>query len=187
MARIDLKTIRVLVLNASYEGITFVSAKRAFTLLAKDKAVMEEVTEVTVSSGKRRHLIPAVIKLREYRHIPHKTRTLSYSGLFARDGYRCQYCNKDFTKSELTRDHIIPKSRGGKDTWENLVACCFPCNNKKGDRTPNEAAMPLARYPKPFSIHTPRQLLRDSGASREVWRKYLYYENDKESNTPVPV
>jgi 5-methylcytosine-specific restriction endonuclease McrA len=71
----------------------------------------------------------------------------------------------------------VPRSRGGANAWENLVACCFACNNRKGDRTPDEADMPLARYPKPFTVHTSRHLLRDTALNQLSWQKYLYYEN----------
>jgi len=72
-------------------------------------------------------------------------------------------------------DHVIPRSRGGASTWENLVACCIPCNNRKGNRTPEEAGMKLHRTPRPFTLHTSRHLMRLLGNSDDRWRKYLFY------------
>ena len=79
------------------------------------------------------------------------------------------------TPAELTLDHVIPKSRGGNSNWDNLVACCKRCNNRKGSRTPEEAGMKLARLPRPFSLHTSRHLMRLLGKSDDQWRKYLFY------------
>jgi 5-methylcytosine-specific restriction endonuclease McrA len=89
--------------------------------------------------------------------------------------YTCQYCHKTLNSGELTLDHVIPRSRAGETTWENLVACCHPCNNRKGNRTPEEANMRLARAPRPFSLHTSRHLMRLLGKSDDQWRKYLFY------------
>ncbi len=183
--RINLKNTPVLELNASYEAISIVSAQRAFTLLAKGVAVMEETSTVSINSGRRSFLVPSVIRLVSYRRIPRRTRTLSRKGILARDRHTCQYCLSEDSPAKLTLDHIIPRSRGGLNAWENMVAACFGCNNRKGDRTPDEAGMPLARYPKPFSIHTSRHLLRDSGAEQQSWQKYLYYESQSHENVPV--
>ena len=75
----------------------------------------------------------------------------------------------------MTLDHVVPRSRAGESNWENLVACCNPCNNRKGNRTPEESGMKLARQPRPFSLHTSRHLMRLLGKSDEQWRKYLFY------------
>jgi 5-methylcytosine-specific restriction endonuclease McrA len=69
----------------------------------------------------------------------------------------------------------MPRSRGGRSSWENLVACCYACNNSKGDRTPEEAGIELSRRPRPFTLHTSRQLMRLIGHKDEKWRKYLFY------------
>jgi 5-methylcytosine-specific restriction endonuclease McrA len=92
-----------------------------------------------------------------------------------RDRYTCQYCLRILPSAELTLDHVIPRSRSGESAWENLVACCHPCNNRKGSRTPDEAGMKLTRQPRPFSLHTSRHLMRLLGKSDEQWRKYLFY------------
>jgi 5-methylcytosine-specific restriction endonuclease McrA len=92
-----------------------------------------------------------------------------------RDRNTCQFCGAVFPSSELTLDHVVPRSRGGRSSWENLVACCYRCNNSKGDRTPEEAGLKLARRPRPFTLHTSRQLMRLIGHRDERWRKYLFY------------
>jgi 5-methylcytosine-specific restriction endonuclease McrA len=175
--RINLKNMPVLVLNASYEAVNVISAKRAFTSVVKGIAAVEETSGVTIHTGRLALPVPAVIRLLEYRRIPRRTRMLSRKGILARDRNTCQYCLELSTPAKLTLDHIVPRSRGGANTWENLVACCFACNNRKSDRTPDEACMPLARYPKPITIHTSRHLLRDTALNRLSWQKYLYYEN----------
>jgi 5-methylcytosine-specific restriction endonuclease McrA len=77
----------------------------------------------------------------------------------------------------MTLDHVIPRSRAGETAWENLVACCHRCNNRKGNRTPEEAGMKLLRPPRPFSLHTSRHLMRLLGRSDDQWRKYLFYSD----------
>jgi 5-methylcytosine-specific restriction endonuclease McrA len=116
-----------------------------------------------------------VIRLLEYRRIPRQTRALSRKNILMRDRYTCQYCQRTLPSSELTLDHVVPRSRAGETTWENLVACCHRCNNHKGGRTPEEAGMRLVRAPRPFSLHTSRHLMRLLGRSDDQWRKYLFY------------
>jgi len=181
---LNLQNIPVLMLNASYEALCFVSAKRAFTALAKGTAIMEATTDLTAHSGRRPFLVPSVIRLVNYRRVPRRTRTLSRKSILARDQHTCQYCLTEGSPAKLTLDHIIPRSRGGLNAWENLVAACFDCNNRKADRTPEEAGMTLRYRPKPFTVHTSRQLLR-AAATRSEWRKYLYYENDTPQETVV--
>ena len=132
---------------------------------------------VAVHSARRTLNVPSVIRLLEYRRIPHQTRALSRKNILMRDRYTCQYCHKTLPSGEMTLDHVIPRSRAGETTWENLVACCHPCNNRKGSRTPEEAGMKLARPPRPFSLHTSRHLMRLLGKSDEQWRKYLFYSD----------
>jgi 5-methylcytosine-specific restriction endonuclease McrA len=165
----------VLVLNASYEPINVCAARRALVLVLKGVASAEEHSPTSVHSTRRTVQLPSVIRLLEYRRIPHQTRALSRKNILMRDRYTCQYCLKTLPSSEMTLDHVIPRSRAGETTWENLVACCHYCNNKKGCRTPEEAGMRLTRPPRPFSLHTSRHLMRLLGKSDEQWRKYLFY------------
>ncbi len=174
MARNGLHT-PVLVLNASYEPINICAARRALVLVLKGVATPEEYSSVVLRSPRQELPLPSVIRLLEYRRIPHQTRALSRKNILMRDRYTCQYCLRTLPSSELTLDHVIPRSRSGETTWENLVACCHDCNNLKGNRTPEEAGMRLARPPRPFTLHTSRHLMRLLGRSDEQWRKYLFY------------
>lgn len=165
----------VLVLNASYEPINICAARRALVLVLKGVASAEEESTHHIHSARKAMKLPSVIRLLEYRRIPHQTRALSRKNILMRDRYTCQYCHRTLPSSELTLDHVVPRSRAGESNWENLVACCNPCNNRKGSRTPEEAGMKLARQPRPFSLHTSRHLMRMLGKSDEQWRKYLFY------------
>jgi 5-methylcytosine-specific restriction endonuclease McrA len=165
----------VLVLNASYEPINVCAVRRALVLVLKGVASAEEHAAHAVHSSKRSMRVPSVIRLLEYRRIPHQTRSLSRKNILMRDRYTCQYCLKVFPSAELTLDHVIPRSRHGETSWENLVACCHPCNNRKGNRTPEEAGLKLNRPPRPFSLHTNRHLMRLLAHSDQQWQKYLFY------------
>ena len=115
---------------------------------------------------------PSVIRLLRYYRVPYRVIELSRKNILRRDNYQCQYCGKK--THALTIDHVIPKSRGGADTWDNLVAACVKCNNKKGNRTPEEAHMPLIRKPrKPNHILFLKQYL---GKVEENWRPFLFMD-----------
>ena len=161
----------VLVLNASYEPINICAARRALVLVLKGVASAEEESGSAVHSARALVRLPSVIRLLEYRRIPHQTRALSRKNILMRDRYTCQYCHRVMPSGELTLDHVVPRSRRGLSTWENLVACCFACNNKKGDRTPQEAGMVLARQPRQISIHARHKLL---AGDAHTWDKYLF-------------
>jgi 5-methylcytosine-specific restriction endonuclease McrA len=165
----------VLVLNASYEPINICAARRAVVLVLKGIAATEELSAACMHSARHQMRVPSVIRLLEYRRIPHQTRALSRKNILMRDRYTCQYCQRTAPSAELTLDHVVPRSRAGETTWENLVACCYHCNNRKGNRTPEEAGMRLARLPRPFSLHTSRHLMRLLAHSEDQWRKYLFY------------
>jgi 5-methylcytosine-specific restriction endonuclease McrA len=165
----------VLVLNATFEPINVTAVRRAMILMLKGVAQAEELHHSEVRSAARTLKVPSVIRLIAYRHIPQQTRALSRKNILLRDRNICQFCGHTFPASELTLDHILPRSRGGHSSWENLVACCYRCNNSKGDRTPEEAGLRLVRRPRPFTLHTSRQLMRLIGNKDEKWRKYLFY------------
>jgi 5-methylcytosine-specific restriction endonuclease McrA len=165
----------VLVLNASYEPINVCAARRALVLVLKGVASAEEHASAEVHSSRHCMRLPSVIRLLEYRRIPHQSRALSRKNILMRDRYCCQYCHKVLPSAELTLDHVVPRSRSGETAWENLVACCHRCNNRKGNRTPEEAGMRLLRTPKPFTVHTSRHLMRLLAKSDDQWQKYLFY------------
>lgn len=165
----------VLVLNASYEPVNVCAARRAVVLILKGVAAAEELSQIFVHSALQSFRLPSVIRLLEYRRIPHQSRALSRKNILIRDRYTCQYCLRTLPSAELTLDHVIPRSRAGETTWENLVTCCHHCNNRKGNRTPEEAGMTLNRHPRPFSLHTSRHLMRVLAHTDDQWRKYLFY------------
>ncbi len=167
----------VLVLNASYEPINICGARRALVLVLKGVARTEEEQGATLHAQTLRVPMPSVIRLLEYRRIPHQTRALSRKNILLRDHNMCQYCQTVLTASELTLDHVVPRSRGGLSTWENLVACCHSCNRRKGNQLLHELTeMRLLREPRPFSLHTSRHIMRMIGSADAAWRKYLYFE-----------
>ena len=175
----------VLVLNASYEPINVCAARRAIVLVLKGVAMAEEENGHFLHAARVAIRVPSVIRLLEYRRIPHQTRALSRKNILLRDHSCCQYCGKQFSPSELTLDHVLPRSRGGDSTWDNLVACCKRCNHRKGNRTPEESGMHLLRRPRGFSLHVNRQIMRYLGRADETWRKYLFYESDGGSDLCV--
>jgi 5-methylcytosine-specific restriction endonuclease McrA len=167
----------VLVLNASYEPINICGARRALVLVLKGVARTEEEQGAVLHAARMRVAMPSVIRLLEYRRIPHQTRALSRKNILLRDRNSCQYCDITLTAGELTLDHVIPRSRGGLSTWENLVACCHNCNRRKGNQMLHELTdMKLLREPRPFSLHTSRHIMRMIGSADAAWRKYLYFE-----------
>jgi 5-methylcytosine-specific restriction endonuclease McrA len=166
----------VLVLNASYEPINICGARRALVLVLKGVARTEEEHGLVLHAQRSRIPMPSVIRLLEYRRIPYQTRALSRKNILLRDRNTCQYCGEALPPADLTLDHVIPRSRGGNSTWENLVACCHDCNRRKGNRMLHEIDdMVLLRDPRPFSLHTSRQIMRMLGRGDDRWRKYLFY------------
>ena len=165
----------VLVLNASYEPINICAARRALVLVLKGVASAEEESLNAIHSARASMRLPSVIRLLEYRRIPHQTRALSRKNILVRDRNTCQYCGKILAAGELTLDHVIPRSRGGASTWENLVACCHNCNRRKGNMLPLECNMKLMREPHAFNLHTSRHIRRMMGRSDSKWQKYLFY------------
>jgi 5-methylcytosine-specific restriction endonuclease McrA len=162
------------VLNATYEPINVTAARRAIVLVLKGVATTEEENGGFLHSARLALRIPSVIRLTEFRRIPYQTRALSRKNILLRDRYTCQFCSRILPAHELTIDHVIPRSRGGHADWDNVVASCQSCNTTKGDRLPEEAGLRLLRPPRPFTLHTSRQIMRMLGSSDERWRKYLF-------------
>jgi 5-methylcytosine-specific restriction endonuclease McrA len=162
----------VLVLNASFEPIAICTAKRALKMWSKGVARVEETYDRLFY---RTMLLPSVVRLSHYRHVPVRKHTVSRRNIFLRDRHTCQYCAEKMVPAKLTLDHVMPRSRGGLSLWENLVTCCYGCNNRKGNRTPEEAGMTLLSVPRAMTLHSSRHLMRTMGADESTWRKYLYY------------
>jgi 5-methylcytosine-specific restriction endonuclease McrA len=142
-----------LALNASFEPLTILPLRRALRLVIDRKAEVLEVDPQRVFRSERREIpCPAVIRLVRFVHVPRKfRRQVTNTFLFARDEYRCQYCHRSRSdlrgREFLTRDHIVPISRGGGNGWTNVVTACSPCNNRKGNRLPEEVGLRLSRQP----------------------------------------
>lgn len=163
---------KVLLLNASYEPLNVCSWKRAIVLLLKGKAV--EVEHYDESYITPDIPLPLVIRLQHYIKIPHKPIPLTRKNLMHRDNYTCQYCGK--TGSDMTVDHIFPKSRGGKDEWENVVVACLRCNVGKGNKTPEEAGLSMRTKPARPNNFAYFELSKQWNSAREfnTWEKYFY-------------
>ncbi len=159
----------VLVLNQDYQAIAICSVERAFVLVYLRKAELVLSREDRkVRSISRSFPFPSIIRLYRYVHIPYRKVALSRANIFKRDGNQCVYCG---TKNDLTVDHVIPRSMGGKDTWENLVTACQTCNTRKGNRTPEMCGMRFLRPP--FRPSYIMYLTNFTGSVLDAWRPYL--------------
>jgi 5-methylcytosine-specific restriction endonuclease McrA len=140
---------RVLVLNASYEPINVCTVRRAAVLLLKNRAEILEKGDWPLHAESITLSRPVVIRLLAYVRIPRDAhrRKITRRAVFARDRWTCQYCGHE--RGNLTVDHVIPRSKGGESTWDNIVTCCAPCNRRKGDRLPKQVNMLPVRRPKP--------------------------------------
>jgi 5-methylcytosine-specific restriction endonuclease McrA len=162
-------SLRTLVLNAGYEPLSVVSFRRALVLVMNGRAIIVESDQRNpVRSADGSWERPSVIVLTRYVKMPHNRHVpVSRRGVLRRDGHRCAYCDS----AASTIDHVIPRSRGGKDEWENLVACCLKCNNIKGDRTPQEMGWRLLQAPKtPYGT---AWLVRGIERPQPHWEEYL--------------
>lgn len=160
-------------LNATYEPLSVVSVRRAVVLLLKDKAEMVEATRARLRAENLTMPVPSVIRLVTYVRLPHRMALpVTRRTILARDNYTCQYCGTAPGRAQLTIDHVLPSSRGGPDSWENVVAACLACNQRKGNRTPEEANMPLLALPgRPRYVAL---VLVRQGRAAESWMKYMF-------------
>lgn len=160
---------KVLILNADYRAYSVCSVYKAFLLVYMEKAeVVNKAKDVFLRTVDQAFEVPSVIRLSRYVNIPYRGVMLSRQNIFKRDGNQCVYCGD---KKDLTLDHVIPKSKGGKTSWGNLITACKSCNAKKGSYLPEEIEMDL-----PYQPYRPSfvMFLRDfSGISDEAWSPYL--------------
>jgi len=190
----------VLVLNRLFMAVHVVTARRAFTLLCKERAEVVSVDEedkynfydlkswIEVSQLKATYedahqhdwvhtvslqiRVPKVIRLLFYDRFPQRVAKFNRRNIFARDENRCQYCGYKFPTSELSLEHVIPRSRGGESTWQNIVCACTECNKRKGGRTPQEAHMKLIRKPvRP--TRSPQITIKLRSPKYEAWKQFL--------------
>ncbi len=188
----------VLVLNKHYAALRVVSARRALCLLFKRIAEIvsvedsqyntydfdswREVSQYRAKYERSRHdwigcvrfeiAVPRVIRLLNYDRLPKRPVRFNRRNIFARDRNRCQYCGRKFPMSELSLDHVRPRSQGGPTTWENIVCCCVKCNVRKGGRTPAEARMKLIKTPA-MPKRPPVITLRLSSEKYASWKQFL--------------
>ena len=160
----------MLVLNATFEPNNVCSVRRAAVLLLKSKAELIEHAAWELRSERMSMSRPLVIRLVSYVRIPRDAhrRKITRRAVFARDRWECQYCG---SRSNLTVDHVVPRSRGGDSSWENIVASCAPCNRRKGDRLPRQVGMTLRREPGTPSPHIFIHVA--SPTIPAAWRGYL--------------
>lgn len=163
---------KVLLLNMSYEPFNICSWRRAIKLIIKGKAEQLEHNGMMLNDY---YPCPSVIRLKSFIVVPYKEVSLKRKNILHRDDYTCQYCGKDQT--ELTIDHVIPRSRGGENHWCNVVAACVHCNNRKGNKTPREANMTLIKNPSTpknkFEFEITKISLNPS--LQTEWKKYLNF------------
>lgn len=188
----------MLVLNRYYAPVNVTSARRAFVLLFKRFAEVIAVREATVASydleswlvydrveqldeadeadwvatSSRRILVPRIVRLTAYDRLPQRVVSFSRKNVLARDGYRCQYCGKAPIVRELTLDHVVPRSRGGRHCWTNVVACCRRCNDTKGHRELHELPMKLLTKPRAPAVN-PMLSRRMRQRKYQSWRLFV--------------
>ncbi len=179
----------VLVLNSVFQAVQVTTVRRAFRLFyaGRARAVAPDFSTYDfenwcdlpvgadherIHTPRRAIRIPRVIQLLHYDRVPRREVRFTRRNIFFRDRNRCQYCGRVFAQHELNLDHVVPLSRGGASTWENVVCACIACNGRKGSRTPHEAGMLLVRTPKRPAGHP---ILRAGwiGPRYEEWRTFL--------------
>ena len=164
-----------LLLNAGFEPLRVVDWRRAFCLIFQGKVEILEEHSTVVRSVSHQFRLPAVIRLRRWVNLKRRPPIIRFSrsNIYLRDDFMCQYCARRFPERELTLDHVVPVVRGGKKNWENIVTACTPCNQKKGDSTPEEAGQRLLRPAKAPKWLPGRLGLNRQRAMPKVWESYL--------------
>ena len=163
--------LMTLKLDSAYKPVGIVSWRDALVLVITEKAYAVELYETYVRSARQIFQLPSVIALKRFVNVSFLRPVCSRKNIILRDGNVCQYCGGDFHTDDLTMDHIIPKSQGGEKSWKNIVASCKPCNQKKGNRTPEQAGMKLLKEPKPLT--GPGMLQKRSENLHSHWKDYL--------------
>jgi 5-methylcytosine-specific restriction endonuclease McrA len=168
----------VLLLNASFAPLSVIPMRRAISLIARGCVEAATDETITIQGASEPFHLPTVIRLQRYVNVPQRRATWTRSAVFKRDNYRCIYCGiqigntrsgRILQKDDFSLDHIIPRSRGGKNTWGNTACSCFHCNQRKADRTPHEAAMPMLWEPKIPRVN----YVVAAGEVPDAWKIYL--------------
>lgn len=171
---------RVLLLNgSSWEPLAVITVQRAINLLLAEKAIVVEQTGKFLRTVRNQFEVPSVIALKTYINVPRRKSHWSRRGVLVRDNYTCIYCGvklganvkgKVLTKKDFTIDHILPRSKGGRDTWSNTACACAKCNHRKSDRLYHEAGMRLRWEPK---MPRTSYLVIALGSGPEIWKRYV--------------
>jgi len=170
---------QTLLLNATYEPMDVVHWQRAMTLWCQGKVEIVETHDREVHAVTFSFKLPSVVRL--LRCVRSKRRPevqFTRANIYARDNYTCQYCRQTYATHELTFDHVLPVSRGGKRSWDNIVTCCLPCNRSKGSKTPHEAQMVLLRKPAKPAYTPVFRITLGMRKTPENWRDYLYWSTE---------
>ena len=166
---------QVLLLNISYEPIKIINWQKAITMLCLGKVEVIEEYGHNIRSVSFTIKLPSVVRLLDVVKRNQRPVKFSRQNIYARDKYKCQYCGIKFPSEDLTYDHVLPKSRGGKTEWTNIVTCCIECNRKKGGRTPREASMKLLKKPVIPTWVPAIRLTIGFKYVPKTWREYLYW------------
>jgi 5-methylcytosine-specific restriction endonuclease McrA len=170
---------RVLLLNQTYEPLGTVSVARAIVMTFKNSVTVEELDGDRILRSVRAEFpVPSVIRRRTYINVRRRREQSGMKRLriYMRDKFRCQYCGEKKGVADLTLDHIMPRSRGGDNSPMNIVTACVACNNRKSNRTPAEARMPLLTSQSALRVKLERVVLCHYAEARAEWRKYLFMD-----------
>jgi len=175
-----------LLLNGSYEPMGVIPWQRAVSLMLGDKVVVLESYDSECRSVGFCIKIPAVICLKRYVKVRPKVK-FSRKNLYMRDNFTCQYCGVHANKlkyrvQDINLDHVLPRSRGGKTEWTNIVTACIDCNSKKANRTPQEAGLKLLRLPVEPKFHTMLSVPLGTPSTPKEWKSYLYWNVELEQS-----
>lgn len=175
-------THRTLVLSRHYEPVNIVSWQQAITLLFLGKAEVIEEYDRNIKTTSLVIKIPSVVRLLKAFRRHKKPVKFSRINIYARDKYTCQYCGVKKSIDDLTYDHVVPRSRGGKTTWTNIATCCQDCNGEKANRTPEQAGMKLLKTPVQPTAMSVLVVAVSRESVPDAWRDYMYWTGELEQD-----
>lgn len=176
-------TAQTLLLNMNFEPLDVIHWQRAMTLFYQGKVEIFEEHDKVVRSVSFSFKLPSIVRMLRLVKVRRKLDYVPFTrgNIYARDGYRCQYCGDEYKSEDLTFDHVIPIVQGGRKGWDNIVTACVTCNRKKGGRTPEEAGMTLKRSPKQPKHAPTLRLTVGIRNAPESWRSFLYWNAELEA------